>query len=232
MVPFLGVPPLSRPGCWAYPDMLQIGSFLSFNESRSHFGAWCITSSPLTLSFDLSNRTLVDWAYPIIGNRLAIRVNQEWAGSPGALLRSSTESIDVQVAHTADGALPDQSCRYPVTPPAKTDEFGTPRCEDARLPTWQVWRKPLKNNSVALFVVNIGTEPLSTETINMSFSEAGVSARYDITDIWGRGDDVASQAAGKLAFATIYSHDSAFLLFEPHKEATILHAVGHDVSYV
>ena len=32
-----------RPGCWAYPDMLEVGNFVgpnSYNESRTHFGAW------------------------------------------------------------------------------------------------------------------------------------------------------------------------------------------------
>ena len=50
MAPFLDRSrPLSRPGCWAYPDMLQVFNNLSEEESRTHFGAWCITSSPLVL---------------------------------------------------------------------------------------------------------------------------------------------------------------------------------------
>ena len=42
--------PLSVPGCWAYPDMLEVGrvsapvpgSFHAWN--RAHFGAWCVAS--------------------------------------------------------------------------------------------------------------------------------------------------------------------------------------------
>ena len=53
---------LSRPGCWAYPDMLEVGCQhgpggksdpgLNVAETRTHFGAWAIVSSPLTLSHD------------------------------------------------------------------------------------------------------------------------------------------------------------------------------------
>lgn len=32
------------PGCWSYPDMLEVGNMKSFKEDRSHFGAWVIIS--------------------------------------------------------------------------------------------------------------------------------------------------------------------------------------------
>ena len=54
VVPFLGSatePPLSRRSCWAYADMLEVGRMPEHNaaESRSHFSAWAVVSSPLTL---------------------------------------------------------------------------------------------------------------------------------------------------------------------------------------
>ena len=47
VVPFLGnatSPPLSRRGCWAYADMLEVGRMVehSVAESRSHFSAWAM----------------------------------------------------------------------------------------------------------------------------------------------------------------------------------------------
>ena len=71
---------LSRPGCWAYPDMLEVGCQfgagshganpgLSIEETRSHFGAWCIVSSPLVLSHDPYNDTVVDEIWPVIANK-------------------------------------------------------------------------------------------------------------------------------------------------------------------
>jgi hypothetical protein len=107
--PFLGdeargdPPPRSRPGGWAYPDALQTGmlgtlspsgytpdpdgwSPLPLVEDRTDFGLHCITSSPLMLSFNVSNDTLVEMLWDIIANEEAIRINQHWAGSPGRLV--------------------------------------------------------------------------------------------------------------------------------------------------
>ena len=84
---------LSRPDCWAYPDMLQVGRLdgpLASVESRTHFGAWCIVSSPLILGFDLTNTTVLNDVMPYVGNEEAIAVNQIWAGDPGRLLPLST----------------------------------------------------------------------------------------------------------------------------------------------
>ena len=44
--------PASRPGCWTYSDMLEVGNNLSPTESRTHFAAWAVTSSPLVLGFE------------------------------------------------------------------------------------------------------------------------------------------------------------------------------------
>lgn len=51
---------LSTPGCFAYADMLEAGvengqQSLTLDETRSHFGAWAIVSSPLVLSHDVNN---------------------------------------------------------------------------------------------------------------------------------------------------------------------------------
>lgn len=96
------IPPRSRPGAWGYPDMLEtanLGCATATNgvkgscvakgpptEDRSQFGMWCIVSSPLVLSFDLTNKPAVDRVWPILSNKEAIAVNQHWNGSPGQLL--------------------------------------------------------------------------------------------------------------------------------------------------
>jgi hypothetical protein len=41
----------------------------------------CVTSSPLTLSFDLSNATATDAAWPIITNTDALAVSQSYHGA-------------------------------------------------------------------------------------------------------------------------------------------------------
>ena len=85
--PYQGNPPLSRPGAWAYPDMLEVGRLATFSEDRTHFGAWCIVSSPLILGHDVNNEAAVNEIWPIISNKEAIAVNQAWAGHPGRLVK-------------------------------------------------------------------------------------------------------------------------------------------------
>ena len=104
VVPFTNTtPPISRPGCWAYPDMLEVGNFgwdatasaaaksRAFVESRTHFGLWCVTSSPLILGLDVSDEARVDAVWPILSNVEALRVNQAWAGHPGRLVVDAAE---------------------------------------------------------------------------------------------------------------------------------------------
>lgn len=89
MRPYQGNAPLSRPGCWAYADMLEVANWeATLEQDRAHFGAWCITSSPLVLSFDLRDDARLDRAWSVIANKEAIAVNQNWAGHPGRLVQA------------------------------------------------------------------------------------------------------------------------------------------------
>ena len=49
---------------------------LTMEETRTHFGAWSIVSSPLTLSHDVNNDTVMDQIWDYIANPEAIAVNQ------------------------------------------------------------------------------------------------------------------------------------------------------------
>lgn len=93
---------LSRPGCWAYLDMLEVGNppggtgemtpslFENAAAWRAHFGAWLIASSPLILSFDLKNETKVNLTWDFITNKEALEINSAWTGpgSAGGLVSS------------------------------------------------------------------------------------------------------------------------------------------------
>eukprot|EP00463_Aulacantha_scolymantha_P002806 TRINITY_DN354_c0_g1_i2.p1 TRINITY_DN354_c0_g1~~TRINITY_DN354_c0_g1_i2.p1 ORF type:complete len:275 (+),score=54.55 TRINITY_DN354_c0_g1_i2:496-1320(+) len=83
---FQGVVPLSRPGQWAYPDMMEVGRMANHAEDRTHFGAWAITSSPLILGYDLNDESVTDKVWDIISNQEVIAVNQQWEGHPGRLV--------------------------------------------------------------------------------------------------------------------------------------------------
>jgi len=84
---FQGEVPLSRPGQWAYPDMMEVGRMPNYAEDRSHFGAWAVTSSPLILGYDLNDEKVTDKIWDIISNQEVIAVNQQWAGHPGRLVK-------------------------------------------------------------------------------------------------------------------------------------------------
>jgi len=110
------VNPLSRPGCWAYPDMLEVGRIkgqdgkLDHSWNRAHFGAWCVVSAPLILGMDLTNDALVESVVDIITNKDAIEVNQAWAGHPGGLVweGSTNETLGYPAARTCDSTKPEQ----------------------------------------------------------------------------------------------------------------------------
>jgi len=107
---------LSFPGCWAYPDMLEVGCAhgphgnddpgLSFVEARAHFGAWCIVSSPLILSHDVNNATVTAAIWPIISNTEAIAVNQAWAGYSGSVFKAATSTVALTAAKGKVAAVP------------------------------------------------------------------------------------------------------------------------------
>eukprot|EP01046_Picozoa_sp_COSAG06_P070610 COSAG06_NODE_19822_length_821_cov_0.595568_2_plen_163_part_01 len=114
-LPFLkrgpGTVPLSRPGCWMYPDMMMVGvtkmrqdpreppmpvvdpNPMTPTEWRTHFAMWAVTSSPLILGFDLTNDTMLRAAWPIIANEEALAVSQSWSGHPGFLVANSSSGI-------------------------------------------------------------------------------------------------------------------------------------------
>jgi len=85
---YRGYPPLSRPTCWAYSDMLEVGNLPTVEQSRTHFGAWAVTSNPLILGYDVLNENKTDALWPFISNLEVIAVNQRWAGHPGQLTKT------------------------------------------------------------------------------------------------------------------------------------------------
>ena len=103
-------------------DMLEVGhppggtgearSFANTQSWRAHFGAWAITSSPLILSFDLSNETLLNMTWDFIANPEVLRVNSDWAGEAGRLLSS-----------TYDTSAPTPSFARPCTSSLDTQHF-------------------------------------------------------------------------------------------------------------
>lgn len=106
--------PVSRPGCWAYPDMLEVGRMPEHNaaESRSHFSAWAMVSAPLILGFDLSNETKLAAAWPVISNKEVLEISQSWvvgAKYPSGRLVKSWQAPNVPTL-TVRGSCAKDDC--------------------------------------------------------------------------------------------------------------------------
>lgn len=189
---------LSAPGCWAYPDMLEVGVApgvhpgepgLTDIESRSHFGAWCIVSSPLTLSHDMNNDTVTDSIWDIITNTEAIAVNQAWDGFSGSVFAQS-------------------SVTTPLLRECTKNTVG--ECLRAA-PTWQFWNKPVGGGKVAVLLMNHAT---TTQTLSLDLTTVPGLNSQSATgrDIWARAD---IPTITNYYNVTLASHDSAFVVLTP-----------------
>jgi len=59
-------------------DMLEVGRSLTTEEDKTHFGMWCLLSSPLLIGCDVSN--LADTPANLLKNKELIAVNQDSLG--------------------------------------------------------------------------------------------------------------------------------------------------------
>ena len=169
---------------------------LSAAETRSHFGAWCITSSPLTLSHDVNNETVTQSIWSVISNREAIGVNQAWAGHSGSPFARSASVVTHRwldrAPHTA----------------------GPLREVASDAPSWQAFYKPLQpaGAKTALLLMNHDT---AAQDLTVEFSAVpGLScSRCAVRDIYAKSD--LGVFAGSFTARGVGPHDSSFLVVTP-----------------
>jgi len=193
--------PISQPGCWGYPDMLEVANgALTAIESRSHFGAWCIVSSPLILGFDLTNNQKLTQVWDIITNTEAIAISQTWAGHPGRLVVQAADKIILKSTYT-DRDLARMKRNVP-----KFNE------RTMAVGAWQIWAKPTKTGQAAFLLNNAA----ASTTIQLKLSELGFSSSQTLSvrDIWDH-KDLAKLTGGESYSVTLEAHDSKFLHFTP-----------------
>jgi len=191
---------LSYPGCWAYPDMLEVGcasdsSGLNAAETRTHFGAWVIVSSPLTLSHDVNNDTIMDRIWPVISNKEAIAVSQTFAGFSGGPFHTSSNPVVLDEVN-----------------PSKMTKYMT---EDERKATgpmvaasFEYFYKPLDyaNTSAAVLLINTDA---ATQELKLNFADVpNIKGPCKVRDIWNHKD--LGNADESMTFS-VGTHDSAFL---------------------
>ena len=183
---------LTGPGCFAYPDMLEVGvtnsqtpglPTLTLIEARTHFAAWCIVSAPLVLGLDLRDRSAVESVWPIIANEGAIAINQAWAGDSGVLVEAASDSVTLE--HCGWG---DDSCEHAA---------------------WMVWRKRLGGRAIAMLLMNNRN---TSATVRASPQKAGANcARSCHTREVFTGEE-HTLSAGEPLELLLATHGSALLL--------------------
>lgn len=226
---------LSYPGCWAYPDGLEIGikdgpggandPGLTFNEARTHFGGWCIVSSPLVLEFDTTDDVVVDEIWPIVSNSEAIAVNQAYAGESGALFASSTEKVLLNLWTRDDSAHAQANVSDAEVIAANplggifSDNINNLSFKkEILVGSWQQWSKLLDDKSAAVLVINNGdaaqevvVDFASIPSLKRMGGESNSSCgKYYMRDIWAHNDLPAISSGSWMV--QLDSHDSAFVL--------------------
>ena len=130
---------------------------LSPDETAAHFGAWCIVSSPLILSHDLNNATIMDAVWPLISNKDALRVNQAWAGFSGSVFLEAPSTVVLSDAVKAE----------------------------APVKSWQAFNKPISATEIAVFVMNHAATAQSI-TIPFSAVPGLKSTNVNAYDVWAQ----------------------------------------------
>lgn len=192
-------PKITGPGCWAYPDMLEVGvtnsqreSFptLSYGEARSHFGAWCIVSAPLVLGMDLRDTAKLQEVWPIISNVEAIEVNQLYTGDSGVLVDESTDTVHFN------------NCSW----------FNNDGCDH---PRWMVFRKMIGPKKSAFFIMNNGDQVATVSVVvnNGTGIECSSSSPCKVRDVWAHTDQQAEQQSNTLSVG-VNPRDSAFVVVD------------------
>ena len=209
--------PASRPSCWAYPDMLPIGTpswsaphglkrqtittcggELTRAEEAAIFATWSIVSSPLILGFDLTNLTEVSRLLPIIGNKRALDVNAQWAGEAGRALKRSKTSFNATALYNMDCS----------------------RTRHVLLPEWVVWSKQLSSppDSVAALAINLADGPRSFSVTLKELALAAGDVHGDVSEmagveVWSGAKVAKVTADADWCLDALPSHDSAFVIF-------------------
>lgn len=201
-IPPLAAANLSRPGCWAYPDMLEVGvgtgggpPVLNFTEARTHFGAWAIVSSPLILGMNLSDTDTLATYWPIVSNSEAIAVNQEYAGMSGTRF---FESADVTAFSPCGWGPEFKNCTFA---------------------SQMYWYKALPGGDTAVLLMNNADTPalltLEWDMVPGLLTPQGTAVR--VRDIWNHVNLGVIEGAYVPASPTL-SHDSIFLRLTPVSE--------------
>jgi len=172
---------------------------LTAQETRAHFGAWAIVSSPLTLSHDVNNDTIMDAIWPVIANPEAIAVNQAWSGNSGQPFKQAETLIKLSDVNWAA-----------VT--KDTDAAELAKIGGFFAPSWQYFYKPVGGNNIAILLMN---HENSTSSLSFDFADVPGSPcmTCSLRDIYARKE--LGRFTTSFTADAVGPHDVAFLMLHP-----------------
>ena len=223
--------PASRPGCFAYGDMLPIGSpiagtaihkaavargcaDMTLDEERTLFGLWSAVSSPLVLGFDVVDDALVARYWPIVANERALAINAAWAGEAGRKLKE---------APTADPASLVNVTVFDGTA-CELAHNGSSASLQNNFPAWMVYSKrlPQPAGAVAVIAIRLGAAVAGSAALELSVEElaaaaGGAAASFEATDVWTGTKGVTVTAATPWR-PVVAARNSTFVVFRPRSD--------------
>ena len=216
---------LSRPGCWAYPDMLQVGCKLSAraarpilaspSPSRAPILARGIVSSPLTLSHDVNNVTITNEVWPIITNKEAIAINQAWAGHSGSPFKESEQTVTLaawsEPLNGHHAMIEDEEDRG-------EDAEGTLLERSNVVAAWQYFYKPILPGGAKVAVLMMNHDK-RTKDMSLSFKDVpGLTCtKCNVRDVWAKKD--LGTFTDTYTAKGLVGHDAAFIRSRPREVA-------------
>ena len=145
-----------------------------------------------------ASRPNVDASWPLITNREALDVNQDWSGFSGSLFKQSegaSDMVEFSPCHWGAAGKPSE-CVFPAE---------------------QYWYKPLSGRDARQSVAAVLLMNNSPAPRNMSFAfnevpglQSMASTAFSLFDIWAQQPLVASQYGGYRALE-VPPHGSVFL---------------------
>jgi len=201
---------LSYPGCWAYPDMLQVGCQhgpggkndpgLTDAETRTHFAAWAIVSSPLTLSHDVNNDTVTAKIWDVITNEEALAVSQAYSGHSGSPFGQSDKMVELTDAYIESNT-------------GVEGKFGEV-VGRVQTPSHMSYYKPMEPNGAAKTAILLLNSDSATQTLSFNFADVPevTCKTCKVRDVWAKKD--LGTFTGKFS-VPVDTHDAAFLTITP-----------------
>ena len=205
-------PAITRQGCFAYPDMLEVGNFpaqlnaTQYSMDRTHFGAWCTVSAPLIIGYDVTNSNTTDRVWDILTNDEALAVSQTWAGHPGTLLDQSSETWHHTYPEHIQQEMKEANNKY-------RGIYLDESTEGVDLALYQIWGKPQGSGKWAVLLMNNNGNTSADITLQFSKVPGLSTNNVALRSIWDKKDlgtfSTSYTAKGVLAY------DSEFLLLTP-----------------